>query len=113
MAIKEPIQAAAPAASAPERYRFNRREYYAMVEAGVLNEDSRVELIRGDIAVMAAINPRHASTVDRLTAVFSVALAGRAGVRVQNPFVLSDDTEPQPDLTLLKPRADFYAAEHP
>jgi Uma2 family endonuclease len=110
MAIKEPPQTAT---LAPERYRFTQREYYAMVEAGVLDEDSRVELIRGDLAVMSPINPSHASAVDRLTAVFSSTLAGRAIVRVQNPFAIGDDSEPQPDLSLLKPREDYYAAEHP
>ena len=34
-------------------------------------------------------------------------------MRVQNPIVLSRWTEPQPDLTLLRPRADFYAERHP
>lgn len=110
MAIKDPPQVSAPA---HERYRFTRREYYALVEAGVLTEDSPVELIRGDIAVMSPINPVHASAVDRLTAVFSAAFAGRAMVRVQNPFVIGDDTEPQPDVILVKPRADYYAAAHP
>jgi Uma2 family endonuclease len=110
MAVKEPVQAPAPV---QERYRFTRREYHALAAAGVLEEDARVELIRGDIAVMSPINPRHASAVDRLTAVLSAALAGRAVVRVQSPFIVNEDTEPQPDVTLLKPRADFYAAEHP
>ncbi len=110
MAIKEPLQAAAPVR---ERYRFTRREYHAMVAAGIFDEDSRVELVGGDITIMSPINPKHASAVNRLNAVFSAAVAGRALVGVQNPFVIGDDSEPEPDLTLLKPRADYYAAAHP
>lgn len=110
MALKEPRQATVVN---HERYRFTRREYHAMVEAGVLTEDERVELIGGDIAVMSPINPRHASAVFRLTTIFSAALSGRAIVGVQSPLVITDDTEPEPDLCLLKPRADFYASEHP
>jgi len=34
-------------------------------------------------------------------------------VAVQNPVVLSDLSEPQPDLAVLRPRADFYGAGHP
>jgi Uma2 family endonuclease len=34
-------------------------------------------------------------------------------VRVQDAAHLRDDSEPQPDLALVKPRADFYAAAHP
>src|SRR5688572_24118249 len=84
-----------------------------MVDAGVFHEDLRVELIGGAIAVISPIKPRPASAVFRLTAVFSAALAGRAIVGVQSPLVITDDTEPQPDLILLKPHSDFYAAEHP
>jgi Uma2 family endonuclease len=32
---------------------------------------------------------------------------------VQNPIRLSQHSEPQPDLALVKPRADFYADSHP
>jgi Uma2 family endonuclease len=32
---------------------------------------------------------------------------------VQDPLQLSDDSEPEPDLMLLRPRADFYAQAHP
>jgi len=51
--------------------------------------------------------------VDRLNALFSSRFRGRAIVRVQNPIVLSRWTEPQPDLSILRPRDDFYAERHP
>src|SRR5439155_17942404 len=34
-------------------------------------------------------------------------------VHVQNPVRLSELSEPEPDLALLQPRADYYAAAHP
>lgn len=34
-------------------------------------------------------------------------------VSAQDPVLLRPDSEPQPDLMLLKPRADFYSASHP
>ena len=34
-------------------------------------------------------------------------------VRVQNPVVLNRHTEPQPDLSILRRRDDFYAERHP
>ena len=110
MAIKDPPQAPA---SVQERYRFNRRDYHAMVEAGVFSEDERVELIQGDIVAMTAINPKHSSAVKRLIAIFPAALGGRAVVGAQDPFAIGDASEPQPDLTIAKPRVDFYATEHP
>jgi len=84
-----------------------------MAAAGILSEDDRVELIEGEIIEMAAIGSRHAACVMRLTRLFSLGVGDAALVLVQNPVRLSDLSEPQPDLALLKPRADYYAAAHP
>jgi Uma2 family endonuclease len=46
--------------------------------------------------------------VDNLTSLLTPALAGRAIVSVQNPVVLSNDTEPQPDLQILRRRPVPY-----
>lgn len=100
------------AALAPPR-TFTRDDYYRMAEAGILTEDDRVELLEGEIVRMTPIGKPHASVVDCLTALFSRQLGSRAIVRVQNPIVLNDLSEPQPDVTLLKQRADFYRREHP
>src|SRR5262245_37141744 len=95
------------------RRLFTVDEYYQMAQAGILHEDDRVELIEGEIIETAAIGSRHAACVDRLNQLFSGRVAGRAIVRVQNPIRLSQRSEPQPDLALLRPRADFYATGHP
>ncbi len=95
------------------RRRFNVRDYYRMAKAGILHEDDRVELIDGEIVEMAPIGHHHAGVVDRLTYVFIQAFRGVAQVRVQNPIRLDEWNEPQPDLTLLRPRADFYTSSHP
>jgi Uma2 family endonuclease len=95
------------------RRRFTIDEYHRMGEAGVLSEDDRVELLDGEIVEMSPIGVPHASCVDRLTALFTRRLRGRAIVRVQNPIILDRRSEPRPDLTLLAPRADFYGAAHP
>ncbi len=84
-----------------------------MFEVGVLTESERVELIDGEIIEMAPIGPRHAACVDRLAEFLSNKIKKLAIVRVQNPIELSEDSEPQPDVTLLKRRADFYAQGHP
>jgi Uma2 family endonuclease len=95
-----------------QRRRFTVHDYYAMADAGILGEDDRVELIEGEILEMAAIGSRHAACVDRLNR-YLQAVGEQAVVRVQNPVRLSDLTEPQPDLALLRARDDFYAAGHP
>lgn len=92
---------------------FTTDEYHRMAAAGILSHDDRVELIDGEIVRMSPIGRSHASCVDRLTALFTRRLRERAIVRVQNPIVLDRYSEPHADLSILKPRADFYAEAHP
>jgi Uma2 family endonuclease len=95
------------------RRLFTVNEYYRMGDAGILTGDDRVELIEGEVVRMTAIGNDHAACVDRLHQLFSRSVADRAVVRVQSPIRLSEFSEPQPDLALLQPRADFYATAHP
>ena len=95
------------------RRRFTVDEYHRMAEAGILDEDDRVELLDGEIVEMTPIGPRHAGGVKRLNRLFTARLGERAIVDVQNPVVLDPHWEPQPDLTLLRPREDFYTGSHP
>jgi Uma2 family endonuclease len=97
----------------PARRLFTVAEYHQMIETGILKEGARVELLNGEIIEMFAIGPRHASIVDRLVHILPPRLKGKAILRVQNPITISDYSEPQPDLSLVKPRADFYVNEHP
>jgi Uma2 family endonuclease len=92
---------------------FTVDEYYRMAEAGILHEDSRVELIEGEIIQMSPIGIRHASCVSRAIKLFITKLGDRIWLSPQNPVRLSNITEPQPDILLLKPRADFYGSKHP
>ncbi|HEY0204405.1 MAG TPA: Uma2 family endonuclease [Acetobacteraceae bacterium] len=85
---------------------FTVWDYHRMTEAGVLDEDSRVELIRGQITDMSPIGAPHFRTVNRLTRLL-VPLVGAQGiVSVQNPVRLDGGSEPQPDVTILHPRMD-------
>ena len=95
------------------RRLFTVHEYYKMAQAGILHEDDRVELIEGEIVEMAPIGSRHAACVNRLNSTLSQSLGERAIVGVQNPIRLSEHSEPQPDLALLRPHPDFYSDAHP
>jgi Uma2 family endonuclease len=91
------------------RRRFTLDEYHRMAEAGILNEDDRVELIRGEIVQMSPIGIAHAACVARLNELLLGRLRGRATLWPQNPLTILPDSEPQPDIILLRYRADFYA----
>lgn len=94
-------------------WRFTVDDYYKLARAGILGEDDRVELIDGEIIDMTPIGSRHAAHVRQLVAVLGQRLGGAALLAVQDPLRLSDGTEPQPDIMLLRTRADFYADAHP
>jgi Uma2 family endonuclease len=87
---------------AAARRRFTRAEYYRMAEVGILGPRDRVELIRGEIVEMSPIGRRHGAFVDNLNRLLVLRLADRAIVRVQGAVALADDTEPQPDLAVLR-----------
>ena len=93
---------------AAARRLFSREEYHRMFEVGILTERDRVELIRGEIVQKMAPGRRHRAFVDNLTQLLVLRLSGRAIVSVQNPVALSDDTEPQPDVQLLRRRQPPY-----
>jgi Uma2 family endonuclease len=95
------------------RRHFNVTEYYRMAAAGVFSEDDRVELIEGEIVEMNPIGSRHAACVGRLTKLLERLAGERSIVWVQNPVQVNDSSEPLPDVTLLKPRDDFYAQANP
>ena len=56
---------------------------------------------------------RPAACVKRLIRLLDRAVGDRAVVSAHAPVRLSERSEPQPDLALLRPRADFYAQAHP
>lgn len=95
------------------RHRLNVDEYYRMAEAGILGPDARVELIEGEIIDMAPIGSRHAAVVRQLAHILHQNVGDQAIVSTQNPVRLDEYSEPEPDLALLRPRDDFYAAAHP
>jgi Uma2 family endonuclease len=96
-----------------EPFRFAVERYEAMVDAGILTEDDRTELIEGEIVAKMTIGDRHAACVDRLNRLFNRRLDDdQAIVRVQNPVRVTAGI-PEPDLALLRPRADFYAGGKP
>lgn len=81
------------------RYRFGL-EAYERLFRGV----PHVELIRGEVYQMSPIGPEHAFAVARLVQRFAEELGDKAVIWPQNPIRIPPDSEPQPDLALLKPK---------
>ncbi len=93
---------------AATRRRFTRAEYHRMAEVGILRKHDRVELIKGEIVEMSPIGRRHKAFVTNLAELLILRLVDRARVSVQSGVVLADDTEPEPDVTVLRRRSVPY-----
>ncbi|MDA2936977.1 Uma2 family endonuclease [Acidobacteria bacterium AH-259-A15] len=94
-------------------HRFTVEDFYRMAEAGILSEEDRVELIEGEIVEMTPIGARHAGVVKRLNRMLQARLGSRLVISVQDPVRLSTNSEPQPDVAVLRPRDDDYMERHP
>lgn len=95
------------------RHRYTVVDYDRMIDAGILTEDDRVELIEGEIIDIPPIGSAHGGAVKRIGNKLARLIADSAIIAIQDPIRVNDRSEPQPDIALLKPRDDFYASAHP
>jgi Uma2 family endonuclease len=93
--------------------RFSIAEYHRLGELGFFEPDDRIELIRGEIILKAAKGRLHSVCNSLLVEELIILLARRARVRGQEPIILSDNSEPEPDVVIARNRADRYFSSHP
>src|ERR1700680_355083 len=93
--------------------RWTREEYDRLIGAGILSPEERVELLEGEIVRMWPQNPAHAlairNTEETLRAIFRTGF----DVRVQMPFVGGGDSEPEPDVAVVRGHRRDYFQAHP
>lgn len=92
---------------------FTVTEYHKMIETGIINEDDRVELLYGRIIKMSPKSAAHASVNEDVADVFKSRLKKKAVVRSQNPIILDNLSEPEPDIAIVKPPKSKYYNQHP
>ncbi len=95
------------------RHAFTVDEWHRLAEVGLFVNDSRVELFDGEIIELEPITPRHAVCVNRINRALILTVGDQAVVRVRNPVILGDRSEPHPDLSLVRPPLDRYLDGHP
>ena len=101
----------------PEILERQRRitvdEYHRMIEAGILGEDEDVQLIAGTLVAMPPQGSPHAVVIQRLTAALVRAAGDDLAVRPQLPLTLLDDSEPEPDLAVVRADDAPLRGPHP
>lgn len=97
----------------PTRAKISLERFHKMAAAGIFGADDRIELIDGEMLTMAPIGGPHMAMVNRLNSLLVRAIGDQGVVSVQNPVALPPDSEPQPDLVVLRPSAGALSAEVP
>jgi Uma2 family endonuclease len=82
-----------------------------MIEVGTLGEDDHVQLIAGAVVAMTPQGPAHALVIQNLTRLVAQGLAPDLALRPQLPLTLPDDSEPEPDLAVVR-LGDARSREH-
>ncbi|MEH1820416.1 MAG: Uma2 family endonuclease [Nostoc sp.] len=93
--------------------RFTIAEYHRLTELGFFEENDRVELIKGEIIQMAAKGTPHSVCSTRLYRELFKLVLEEAILRGQEPIIIPDDSEPKPDLVIVRNRPDDYLEAHP
>lgn len=86
-------------------------DYHRMVEAGILS-DRYVELLAGEIVEMSPETPLHYATAKRGAKYLEDLLQGKADVRFNGPITLTD-SEPEPDIAIVRLPESAYLQRHP
>ncbi len=91
--------------------RSSVEDYHKAIAAGVLS-DRRVQLLAGEIVEMSPETPQHYNTAKRGTKYLEELLRDRAEIRFNGPVTLAD-SEPEPDIAIVRSPGSLYDDRHP
>jgi Uma2 family endonuclease len=103
-----------PLPNLPGRRRWTREEFERAGALGLFGPDERLELIGGE--VVRKVSPQeapHATGVRLAEEALRRALSQGFDVRAQLPLALTEDSEPEPDISVVPGTARDYAEHHP
>ena len=89
--------------------RWKRIEYQRLIEAGCFEAGERVELVGGQLIVAEPQASGHFAAIRAVEEALRAVFGPGWEVRGQGPLALDEESEPEPDIGLLRPRADRYA----
>ena len=92
--------------------KWSLDDYHQMIESGLL-DDRSLELINGEIIQMSPEGVVH-SFYCRGTAKYLRSLLGdRAEISEAHPITLPNDSEPEPDIAIVRNPDTLYQTRHP
>ncbi|NCJ07886.1 Uma2 family endonuclease [Synechococcales cyanobacterium C] len=96
----------------PKVHLWTRQEYHRMADLGLF-EGRRVELVEGQVIDMAAMKSPHAVAIDLVDQALKAVFGAGYYIRQQKPLVISDISEPEPDVAVVPGTIRDYAETHP
>jgi Uma2 family endonuclease len=94
--------------------RWTREEYYRAADLGLFRPEERLELLDGEIyAKMSPKKPPHVTAVGHAGDILADLFGPGYHCRAEQPLVLNDLSEPEPDLVLVPGTRFDYQTEHP
>ncbi|MBE9169636.1 Uma2 family endonuclease [Pleurocapsales cyanobacterium LEGE 06147] len=93
-------------------YKWTIERYHRAIEAGIF-DDQPIELLRGDLIVMPPEREPHAYYNTEAADYLRILLGERAKIRDAKPITLPNNSEPAPDVAIVKPLGEVYLQHHP
>lgn len=93
-------------------YKWTVSQFHRAIEAGIF-EDQAIELLRGNLIVMTPEREPHAYYNIETGDYLRELLGERGKIRDSKPITLPNDSEPIPDLAIVKSLGKTYLEHHP
>ncbi|MEG4071531.1 Uma2 family endonuclease [Microcoleus sp. Pol14C2] len=93
--------------------KWTVKEYHKLGEIGIFHPEERVELIEGNIIKISAKRTLHASATRRTATLLHNLVGNQAAVYNKSPIALDDNSEPEPDIAVVRIDPFDYATHHP
>jgi len=86
-----------------EPFLLNVDQYHRMIDAGILTEDDKVELLEGRLVAVSPEGPPHHAVINRLIRYFAQGLDwGRYDLGVGNSMTFAPRSQPEPDFSVTE-----------
>lgn len=92
--------------------KWSLDDYHQMIESGLL-DDRSLELINGEIIQMSPEGVAHSFHCRGTAKYLRLILGDRAEISEAHPITLANDSEPEPDIAILKTPDTLYQTRHP
>jgi len=93
-------------------YRITVEKYHDMIAAGILTEDDPIELLEGYLVTKMSKNRRHSYLTQAIRDLLPALVQPAFHVNDQEP-ITTLDSEPEPDLTIVRGSRAQYQERHP